>query len=96
MLILLSLPRIHHLNPSIMPTKGFKEYNNLHFSGITLLLKPTGEIYIPSCTMNGTTCLKSRYFTFIVVSHNPTPKEAKKASNINIGRIKIFHDGAKW
>jgi len=52
--ILLSPPRIHHLKPSITPTMGFKEYKSRHFSGITLLLKPTGEIYKPSWTMKGT------------------------------------------
>jgi len=59
----LELPMIAHLNPSITPTMGFTEYNSLHFSGITLLLNPTGEIYNPNCTTKGTMYLKSLYFT---------------------------------
>ena len=60
----LSPPKIDHRKPSIIPTIGLIEYNNLHLSGTTLLLKPTGEIYNPNCTTNGTMYLKSRYFTF--------------------------------
>ena len=46
-------PKIHHLNPSITPTIGFKAYKNFHFSPMTELLKPTGVMYNPNCMMKG-------------------------------------------
>ena len=56
-------------------------------------VNPTGETYKPNCTRNGTTCLKSRYFTFNAVSHKPTPKLAKNAIIINRGRKIKFIEG---
>ena len=84
--ILLSPPVIDQRNPSITPTIGLIEYNNLHFSGILLLLKPTGDMYIPNCTTNGTMYLKSRYLTFRAATYNPAPMADKNANPRNKGR----------
>lgn len=86
-------PNRHHLNPSITPTIGLREYNILHLSVTTILLKPTGLTYKPNCTMNGMIYLKSRYFTFTAVRYNPIPNAQVKASKMNSGKKIICQEG---
>ena len=93
---LLSPPNIDHLKPSITPTIGFNEYIKRHFSGITALLKPTGEIYKPNCTIKGIMYLKSRYFTLSAVIKSPKPIDVIKANSKNNGRYKICQLGVNW
>src|SRR5665213_2799657 len=78
----------------MMPTIGFNEYNNLHFP-TTLLLNPTGEIYSPNCTTNGTINLKSLYFTFKAATHNPVLRLSIHVRNRKKGRYNIFQTGTK-
>ena len=59
-------------------------------------VNPTGETYSPSCTRKGTTCLKSRYFTFNEESQRPTPKLVKNAIIINSGKKIRLTDGDVW
>ena len=63
-----------------------------------MLLNPTGEIYKPNCTINGTTNRKSRYSTVKAANHKPAPIDAAKAIAINIGKVKIrrFSDGETY
>src|SRR5665647_229142 len=88
-------PKIHQRNPSIIPTIGFIEYNSLHFSGTTLLLKPTGDTYNPNCTTKGTMYLKSRYLTFNAAIYKPAPRAVRMANIRNRGRKRIGHEGVK-
>src|SRR5262249_30646151 len=48
-------PSRHQRNPSMTATIGLREYSRRHCSGMMLELKPTGDTYRPSCTMNGIT-----------------------------------------
>ena len=80
-------PKIAHLKPSIAPTIGFIEYNNLHLSGTTEELYPTGETYNPNWTTNGITYRKSRYLAFSEAIHSPGPRHAKKAIMTKIGKV---------
>ena len=86
-------PNKHHRNPSIIPTIGFRAYQIFHLSGTTELLKPTGVIYKPNCTIKGIIYLKSRYFTLTAVRYKPIPNEHKKANKINKGRNIICQEG---
>ena len=86
-------PSRHHLKPSITPTIGLSEYNILHLSVTTTLLKPTGLTYKPNCTINGMIYLKSRYFTFTAVRYKPIPNAQVKASKTNNGKKMICQDG---
>jgi hypothetical protein len=94
--ILLWPPKMHHRKPSITPTIGFNEYNNLNLSDMLLLLKPTGEIYIPNCTTKGTIYLKSRYLTLSAATYRPAPIEVRNAKKRNKGRKTICQEGTKW
>src|SRR5271165_4658041 len=82
-----------HRKPSITPTMGFREYKSRHCSGTTELLKPTGEMYSPNCTMNGTMKRKSRYSTVNVHSHNPAPMATPNASAMKSGKDRIRQSG---
>jgi hypothetical protein len=46
-------PKRDHLNPSMMPTIGFKAYTNNHFLGIMLSVYATGEEYNHTWIRNG-------------------------------------------
>jgi len=94
--ILLCPPSMHQRKPSITPTIGFNEYNNLNLSDMLLLLKPTGEIYIPNCTTNGIIYLKSRYLTLSAATYSPAPIEVRNAKRRNKGRKTICQGGKKW
>src|SRR5579862_2385010 len=88
-------PRIRlHRNPSMIPTTGLSEYRSRHFCGTTELLKPTGDIYMPNWTINGTTYRKSLYFTLSAHSQTPTPIAKAIARARNIGNNTTCHVGA--
>ena len=52
--LILEASLIAQRKPSMTETIGLREYSNRHCSGTMLLLKPTGDIYKPNCTKNGT------------------------------------------
>ncbi len=74
---------------------GLREYNKRYFSGIILLLNPTGEIYSPNWTINGTIYLKSRYLTFNEVINRPNPKAVRKVTIRNPNTNINFQVGKK-
>src|SRR5262245_16496761 len=82
-----------HRNPSIVPTIGLIEYSSRHRSGTTSLVNPTGEIYRPNCTMNGTMNQKSRYRTINAEIHKPIPNEAANAIIANSGASSASRPG---
>lgn len=59
------------------------------------LLYAIGQAYNPSCTINGTTILKSRYFTLSAAIYKPTPVVIIIASNSNSGSNSILQSGIK-
>ena len=60
-----------------------------------LLLKATGDTYIPICIMNGMMTLKSRYFTFKAAKSNPAPKAVINPNIKNKGNSNICQPGKK-
>src|SRR5258706_911924 len=58
-------------------------------------LNPTGEMYSPSWTMNGTIYRKSRYLTFSAAIQRPGPRFATNASTMKSGNKVICQPGTK-
>src|ERR1700761_4589381 len=85
--------RMHHRNPSMMPTTGLSEYSQRHSWGMMLELNATGEIKSPSWMPNGTRYLKSRYLTFSAAIQRPGPMLAANASNKKSGKKRICQPG---
>src|SRR5262245_35816205 len=82
-----------HRNPSITPTIGLSEYTSRQSAGTAAVAKPTGEMYSPNCTRNGTRYRKSRYVTLSAHSQSPAPNAAPNASTTKNGRARIRQSG---